>query len=145
MRSKLLTTTRKKEPERLLPLVTPGEILWEEFMKPFGLPMNALAKELDVPANRIMAILRTQRSITADTSLRLARYFGTSAEFWMNLQRNYDLGIARRQKLEEIEQKVIRRLLLSRNQRSRRDARNRAGIEGWSLHTMNPSISYVAG
>jgi len=76
--------------------VHPGEILWEEFMKPSDPPINAnmLAKALDVPANRITAILKGQRGITGDTAVRLAAFFNTTAEFWMNLQKTYDLCLA---------------------------------------------------
>jgi addiction module HigA family antidote len=107
--SRASTTTRKRNQEELLLLVTRGEMLREEFMEPLGLSMNALAKALDVPANRIMAILKNQRTITADAALHLARYFGTSAEFWMNLQQQYELDLARREKLTDIEQRVVRR------------------------------------
>lgn len=109
MTSRSSTTTHNEGKNHLLPLVTPGDILREEFMAPLALSINALAKALDVPANRIMAILKNRRSITADTALRLAQYFATSAEFWMNLQQHYDLDVARREKLTDIEQKVIRR------------------------------------
>ncbi len=102
--SKSSTTTRK-----LLPLVTPGEILHEEFMEPLGLSANALSLELHVPANRIQAILKGERAITADTALRLSRYFGNSAEFWLNLQQNYELDVAKREKLIEIRGQVPRR------------------------------------
>ena len=76
------------------PPVSPGEILLEEFMKPFGLSANALALALRVPATRIGDIIRPEkpRGISADTALRLARYFGTSPEFWLNLQSAYDLA-----------------------------------------------------
>lgn len=72
----------------------PGEVLREEFMKPLGLSANALALALRVPATRIGDILRTEnpRAVTADTAIRLARYFGTSPEFWLNLQSAYDLS-----------------------------------------------------
>jgi addiction module HigA family antidote len=93
----------------LLPLVTPGEILQEEFLEPFGLSANALALELHVPANRIQDIVRGRRSITADTALRLSQYFGNSAEFWLNLQQNYELDQAKREKLREIQAQVPRR------------------------------------
>jgi addiction module HigA family antidote len=93
----------------LLPLVTPGEILHEEFLRPFRLTANALALELHVPANRIQAIVKGRRGITADTALRLAQYFGNSAEFWLNLQQNYELDLARRETLGEIEKQVPRR------------------------------------
>ncbi len=110
MTSRSLTITRKRSQETdLLPAITPGEILREEFMEPFGLSMNALATALRVPANRIMAILKNQRGITADTALRLAQYFGNSPEFWMNLQQNYELDLARREKLHDIQVQVLRR------------------------------------
>jgi len=80
----------------LMPPVTPGEILREDFMEPFGLSANALAKALHVPSNRISAILNGSRSITADTALRLARYFSTTPQSWLNLQKNYELEIANR-------------------------------------------------
>src|SRR3954468_24111298 len=72
----------------------PGEVLREEFMKPLGLSANALALELRVPATRIGDILRTEkpRAISADTAIRFARYFGTTPEFWLNLQSAYDLS-----------------------------------------------------
>ena len=74
----------------------PGEILLEEFMKTSDLPINAntLAKALDVPANRITAIIKGQRGITGDTAVRLAAFFNTTAEFWMNLQKAYELRLA---------------------------------------------------
>jgi addiction module HigA family antidote len=93
----------------LLPLVTPGEILLEEFLEPLGLSANALAIELRVPANRIQDIVRGCRSITADTALRLSQYFGNSAEFWLNLEQNYELDQAKREKLGEIQAQVTRR------------------------------------
>jgi addiction module HigA family antidote len=74
-----------------LPNIHPGEILLEEFMEPLGLSRNALARELLVPPNRISKIVKGERSITADTAHRLARYFNTTPEFWMNLQVEYDL------------------------------------------------------
>ena len=78
--------------------VHPGEILLEEFMKPSAPPINAnmLAKAIDVPANRITAILKGQRGITGDTAVRLAAFFNTTAEFWMNLQKTYELRLAER-------------------------------------------------
>jgi addiction module HigA family antidote len=72
----------------------PGEMLREEFMKPLGLSSNALAIELRVPVTRISEIVRERRGITADTALRLARYFNMSPEFWMRLQMDFDLGSA---------------------------------------------------
>ncbi len=73
----------------------PGEILAEEFLEPLGMSVNALALALRVPANRIGAIVKGRRAVSADTALRLARFFGTSAEFWMNLQAMHDLTKAK--------------------------------------------------
>jgi addiction module HigA family antidote len=78
-----------------MPPVHPGEILLEEFLKPLGVSQYRLAKETDVPARRINEIVHGQRRISADTALRLARYFGTSERFWMNLQIRYDLETER--------------------------------------------------
>lgn len=79
---------------RKMPPVTPGEILFEEFMEPYHINMNQLAKALDVPVTRIYAIIHEQRRITADTALRLARFFGTTPRYWLNLQMIYDLELA---------------------------------------------------
>ena len=78
--------------------VHPGEILFGEFLKPSHPPINAnmLAKALDVPPNRITAIIKGQRGITGDTAVRLATFFNTTAEFWMNLQKTYELRLAER-------------------------------------------------
>lgn len=76
--------------------IHPGEILLEDFLKPMGISINRLAREIDVPPGRISTIVNCKRSITADTALRLAAYFGTSAELWLNLQGDYDLRVARR-------------------------------------------------
>lgn len=93
----------------LMPPVTPGEILREDFMEPLGLSANALAKELHVPANRITSILNGTRSITADTALRLARYFNTTPQSWLNLQKNYELEVAKRTVGRAIESEVCPR------------------------------------
>jgi len=74
--------------------VHPGEVLSEEFLKPMGLSQNRLALDISVPPRRINEIVLGKRSITADTALRLARYFGNSPQFWLGLQRDYDLDIA---------------------------------------------------
>jgi antitoxin HigA-1 len=79
---------------RIIPPIHPGETLREDFLKPLGLSANRLAMELLVPVTRINDIVRGKRAITADTALRLARYFGTTPQFWMNLQANYDLEMA---------------------------------------------------
>jgi antitoxin HigA-1 len=73
----------------------PGEILRDQFMADFGVSINRLARDLRVPPTRISEIVNERRAISPDTALRLARYFGTSAEFWMNLQSAYDLDVAR--------------------------------------------------
>lgn len=88
--------------------VHPGEILLEEFIKPSDplISANKLAKALDVPANRITAIIHGQRGITGDTAVRLAAFFNTTAEFWMNLQKSYELRLAE-QALSERERKHI--------------------------------------
>ena len=79
---------------KLLPPIHPGEHLLEDFMKPLKLSRNAVARELRVPPQRISEIVQGSRGITADTALRLARYFGTSPQFWLNLQTRYDLQTA---------------------------------------------------
>ncbi len=94
-------TKRKK-----LPPVHPGEILREEILKPLGLYANQLAIALRVPSGRIVKILNEKRSISADTALRLSRYFGMNAEMWMNMQADYDLAKARDQLAEAIERDV---------------------------------------
>ena len=81
--------------ETVMEPVHPGEILLEEFLKPLSLSQYRLAKELNVPARRINEIVHSERRITADTALRLARFFGTSERFWMNLQTRYDLEMER--------------------------------------------------
>jgi len=91
----------------LMPTVHPGEILREDFMKPLGLSVNKLALELHVPATRIGEIVHERRRITAETAPRLARFFHTNAEFWLNLQNFYDLEVSRRSgKVSEIERQV---------------------------------------
>ena len=72
-------------------VIHPGEILLEDFMKPMGLNCNTLALAIRVPSNRVLAITKGKRAISADTALRLARYFGTTPDFWMNLQALHDL------------------------------------------------------
>jgi antitoxin HigA-1 len=78
---------------KLLANITPGEILEEDFLKPIGLSQYRLAKDIGVPARRINEIVKGQRTITADTALRLGRYFKMSAQFWLNLQSHYDLEV----------------------------------------------------
>lgn len=97
-RSKLLIITNREKPmpktQKLLPAIHPGEILRADFMEPLRLSMNRLALDLRVPVTRIAEIVHERRGITPDTALRLARYFNTSAAFWMNLQTAYDLEVA---------------------------------------------------
>ena len=81
----------------LLGSVTPGELLWEEFMSPMGLTRYRLAKEIGVPAPRIGDIVRGRRSVTADTDLRLCRFFGLSDGYWLRAQAAYDIEVARRE------------------------------------------------
>ena len=91
----------------LMSPVHPGEVLREDFMKPLGLSVNKLALELHVPATRVGEIVHERRRISADTALRLARYFKTNPEFWLNLQNFYDLETIRRSGIEsEIERHV---------------------------------------
>jgi antitoxin HigA-1 len=75
--------------------IHPGEVLQEEFLTPMGISQNRIAREISVPPRRINEIVHGNRAVTADTALRLARYFGTSEEFWMGLQADYDLEEAR--------------------------------------------------
>jgi len=89
-----------------LELIHPGEILREEFAVPLGLSAHGLARAMRVPVTRINDILHGKRAITADTALRLARYFGTSVEMWMQLQMDYEVRVARRLKGAEIEADV---------------------------------------
>ena len=93
-------------PKKMKP-VHPGEMLREEFMKPLGLSMNKLAMDLRVPVTRIGEIIHKRRGITADTALRLARYFKNTPEFWMNLQTWYDLEVAKDEREEKINRDVI--------------------------------------
>ncbi|MBI3710558.1 MAG: HigA family addiction module antidote protein [Proteobacteria bacterium] len=92
---------------KLLAPVTPGEILKEDFMLDHKLSINKLAREIAVPPNRILEIVRGKRAITADTALRLGRYFGTGPELWLNLQTSYELEVARRKIGREIEARIV--------------------------------------
>ncbi|MFZ5762913.1 MAG: HigA family addiction module antitoxin [Thermodesulfobacteriota bacterium] len=86
--------------------IPPGEILLEEFMRPLGISINALSRAISVPPNRISEIVNGKRSITADTALRLAKYFSVSPELWLGLQSNYDLRLAQRTTWPEVEPHV---------------------------------------
>jgi antitoxin HigA-1 len=98
-------TITEQSPVLNLPPIHPGEILRDE-LDALGMSANALARALDVPPNRITEILKGTRAISADTALRLARYFDSSARFWMNLQLSYDLALAERDRSELIAQQV---------------------------------------
>jgi addiction module HigA family antidote len=99
-----ITTKGGATPNRVT--THPGEVLSEEFLIPLGMSVNALAMGLRVPATRIGAIVKGERSVTADTALRLARFFRTSPEFWMNLQATHDLTKARLERGSAIERDV---------------------------------------
>lgn len=92
--SRLSTTTEEKMARSMSP-VHPGEVLAEEFLGPLGVTQYRLAKDTSVPARRINEIVKGERAVTADTALRLAKYFGTSDLFWLNLQARYDLEVQR--------------------------------------------------
>ncbi|MEN8168309.1 MAG: HigA family addiction module antitoxin [Pseudomonadota bacterium] len=89
-----------------LPNIHPGEILLEEFMRPMDISQNRLARAIGVPPRRINEIVHGKRAVTADTALRLARYFGTSEAFWMGLQTDYDLEEARERLGDRLEKEV---------------------------------------
>ena len=91
---------------RKLPPVHPGEILLEEFLKPLGVSQYRLAKDVSVPPRRINEIVRGARAITADTALRLARFFGTSERFWMNLQTRYELELEKDRLGDRLEREI---------------------------------------
>ena len=99
------------EPINKMRPIHPGEILREEFIVPMGMTAHALALELKVPAPRINDIVRERRAITPDTALRLARYFGNTPQFWMNLQSSYDLKITERETGSAIVRQVHARLV----------------------------------
>jgi antitoxin HigA-1 len=92
--------------EKMAP-VHPGEILLEDFMKPLGITQYRLAKEMNVYPRKVNEIVQGKRAITADTALRLARFFGTSPEVWMNLQAHYNLELARDDLNERVEHEVV--------------------------------------
>ncbi len=95
-----MKTTKK------IPPIHPGEILMEEFLKPFGISQYRLAKDINVPPRRINEIVHGKRSISADTALRLSRYFNLSERFWLNLQSRYDLEVEKDKLNDRIEAEV---------------------------------------
>ena len=90
--------------------IPPGEILREEFMRPLGITVTALARDIAVPANRISQIVNGKRALSADTALRLGKYFGMSAEIWLDLQSEYELRLARRTTWKHVEPRVRTRV-----------------------------------
>ena len=87
-------------------IIHPGEFLLEDFMKPLGLSANALSIALRVPVTRVSEIIRERRGITADTAMRLSLYFGTTPDFWMNMQKAFELGVAKKELLPRIRAEV---------------------------------------
>ena len=92
--------------KKLLDPIPPGEILFEEFMKPLGISINGLARDIDVPPNRISEVVNGKRAITADTALRLGKYLRVSPEIWLDLQTDYDLRVMRRGAWPNIEPRI---------------------------------------
>jgi antitoxin HigA-1 len=99
-----------KARQRLLDPIHPGEILLEDFMQPMGISINQLARDLAVPPGRISAIVNGKRAITADTALRLGKYFSVSPETWIGLQADYELRVVRRSTWPEIDKRVHARV-----------------------------------
>jgi len=97
------------KPVKKVAPVHPGEVLLEEFLAPLGISQYRLAKDMNVPPRRINEIAQGKRSITADTALRLARYFGTSERFWLNLQTRYDLEVEKDRLGKRLEKEVVAR------------------------------------
>ena len=128
LRSKSLTTTELELAEGApMPPLHPGEMLREDFMKPLGLSANQLAIALRVPVTRISEIVRERRGITADTALRLARYFNMSPEFWMRLQMDFDLESAA-DAVQSVIHEEIRPLPIKRGSIERDDAKQARAI-----------------
>lgn len=92
--------------KKKMPPLHPGEILFEEFLKPMGLSQNRLALDIRVPARRINEIVQGKRRITADTALRLAKYFNMSAKFWLGLQTDYDLDVAEDKLADRLDKEI---------------------------------------
>jgi addiction module HigA family antidote len=92
--------------KKIMAPVHPGEILMKEFMEPMGITQYRLAKDINVPARRINEIVHTKRAITANTALRLSRYFSTSEQFWLNLQMRYDMELEKDQLGDKLEKEV---------------------------------------
>lgn len=95
---------------KLLDPIPPGEVLREEFMRPLGISVTALARDIAVPANRISQLVNGKRAFSADTALRLGKYFGVSPEIWLDLQSDYELRLARRTTWKRVEPRVRTRV-----------------------------------
>lgn len=122
--------------------ITPGTILWEEFMVPLEVTQNQMARDLDITVGRINDIIHGRRSITADTALRLSKYFGTSAEFWLNLQDDFDLRRIKRTEWPTIEPRVRVYSPLSVKKRGQRGLRPSVVAHKQGLRTIaKPKIS----
>jgi len=93
--------------KNLLEPIKPGEILLEDFMEPLNISINRLARDIAVPPNRISEIVNGKRAITADTALRLERYFQVEAQFWLNLQSEYDLRVMKQKIWKDIQRRII--------------------------------------
>ena len=107
MTSRSSTITRRaRNGRKKLPPVPPGEVLLEEFLKPLGLSQYQLAKDITVPPRRVNEIVHGKRAVTADTALRLSRYFGTSERFWLNLQSRYELELEKDRLGDRLEREV---------------------------------------
>jgi addiction module HigA family antidote len=102
----VMNRTKRPESHLRIPFPHPGETIREDYLKPLGMSVNRLALDLRVPATRMTEIVHGRRGITADTALRLARYFNTTPKFWLNLQTSYDLATTAETKAEEIERTV---------------------------------------
>ena len=107
LRSSTITSTRRGHRGPKLPPVHPGEVLLEEFLAPLALSQYRVAKDTSVPPRRINEIVHGKRAVTADTALRLGRYFGTSERFWLNLQSRYDLELEKDRLGDRLAREVV--------------------------------------
>src|SRR5437764_13164948 len=121
-----------RHPQKLAP-VHPGEILLEEFLNPLGISQYRLAKDTSVPPRRINEIVRGMRAITADTALRLARHFGTTERFWLNLQAHYDLELEKERLAGRLEREVTVRGPRDPQTHLHASSKSRRGERGKSL------------
>lgn len=106
MMLKLLIITRVTNMAKKLPPITPGDILLEEFLEPLGISQAKLARDINVPPNRINQIINGKREVTTDTALRLGKYFGIEPEFWLNLQMRFNMKMTREKTGKQIDKEV---------------------------------------